>query len=172
MRAATLPPLIAALLLAGCASGGSDVKRCTDFSGLYTPGSCRQHEKKPLTDIRLPDDSKLSGVTALKIQQTNCSEIRISSADRADIILHPDEDSSTHWTEDGRLTGGSKPENSAQLIPGFGRSSRVWHLATADSGNGLVYTDGHDERGLALLLIPFHEHIEAECDWVRVKEAK
>lgn len=171
MRAATLPLLLAALLLVGCASG-SDTKRCTDFSGLYTPGSCRQHEKKPLTDIRLPDNSTLSGITTLKIVQTGCTEIRISAADRTDIVLHPDEDSSTHWTEDGRLTGCSKPENSVQLIPGFGRSSREWHLATADSGHGLVYTDGHDERGMALLLIPFHEHTEAECEWVRVAEAK
>jgi hypothetical protein len=94
------------------------------------------------------------------------------SASPPKIVLRPDEDSAVHWTEDGRLTGGSKPENTAQIIPGFSRSSREWHLATAESGNGLVYTDGRDERGLALLLIPFHEHIEAECEWVRLPPAK
>jgi hypothetical protein len=171
MRAAHFVLPLAALLLISCASGNG-AKRCTDFSGLYTSGSCHQHEKKPLKEILLPDSTALAGVSTITITQSGCNEVRISSKDRADIVLHPDEDSAVRWTEDGRLMGGTKPVNSVQILPGFARSSRAWYLSVSDSGNGLVYTDERDERGMALLLIPFHEHLEAECEWVRMVAAK
>jgi hypothetical protein len=163
MRTLTAAALVA-LAATSCSTASS--RRCADLTGLYTQGSCRQEEKKPLTDIRLPDDTLLAGIERFNVTQTGCSEVRIEASGRPDaIVLRPDEDDAVRWDEDGNLRGDTKPRSSA-IMAGFARSSREWSLTTENGG--LRYSDAHDERGMALVLLPFHDRVAASCEWLRV----
>lgn len=164
-RVATILSLSAGLILTSCAT--STLERCADFTGTYAASGCHQRETKPLKDILLPDGTPLAGISKLSIVQTGCSRITISAEGRKEIELRPDDDFSTHWDDDGSLTGGTTPQSGGSILPGVSRTSREWHLSLSESSDGLVYSDAHDERGLALLLIPFHARVEAACDWLR-----
>jgi len=158
---------VAVLAAAGCASSAS-VRQCSQLSGLYEPGACTQEEQKPLTDLQLPDGTPLAGVKRLMIEQTSCNEVKIVSSGREDIVLHPDEDDRVTWDENGALAGGSEPKKSFVPIAAAMRSFREWRLSRSNTGPGLTYMDSREERGMALMLIPFKNRVAATCEWVRV----
>lgn len=157
---------LAALVAAGCSTSG--LRQCADLSGTFEQGSCTQLEKKPLIEIRLPDGSLLAGAKRLIVEQHACGTVRIKSEGRADIVLEPDEEGAIHWNSDGSLTGTTKTSASAGITAGFGRTSREWKLERTEGTDGLTYTDSHDERGMALLVMPFHDRMAASCAWMRV----
>jgi hypothetical protein len=158
---------MALLAAAGCASSSS-VRQCSQLSGLYEPAACKQEEPKPLTDLQLPDGTPLAGVKRLEVEQTSCNEVRIVSSGREDIILRPDEDDRVTWDENGALAGGSEPKKSFVPIAAAMRSFREWRLSRSNSGTGLTYSDAREERGMALMLIPFRNRVAATCEWIRV----
>jgi hypothetical protein len=157
-----------ALAMAGCASSSSSIRQCSQLSGLYEPSSCVQEEPKPLTDLQLPDGTPLAGVKLLTVEQTSCAEVKIVSKGRADIVIRPDDDDRVTWDDNGALAGGSEPKNSFVPIAAAMRSFREWRLSRSNSGTGLTYSDAREERGMALLLIPFRNRIAATCEWIRV----
>lgn len=135
---------------------------------MYEPAACKQEEQKPLTDMQLPDGSPLAGVKFLEIAQTSCNEVRIVSKGRTDIVLRPDEDDRVTWDDNGALAGGSEPKKSFVPIAAAMRSFREWRLSRSNSGTGLTYMDAREERGMALMLIPFRNRVAATCEWTRV----
>jgi len=156
---------LTAVVLASCGSTSPLARSgpCTDLSGTYSLGECRQYERVPLTDIRLPDDSMLAGVKTVVVEQTGCTEVTIRPSGRKSIVLKPLADTLIRWV-DGALHGETKAENGVAMV-GFSRNSREWQLSRSTSGKGLTYSDAHDEHGLALLLLPYHERSEASCEW-------
>lgn len=158
-----IPLSVALLASCGTTSPFARSGPCTDLSGTYSLGSCRQYERVPLTDIRMPDDTALAGISTVVVEQTGCTEVRIKPAGRASIVLNPMAESRVFW-EDGVLRGETKPENGLAMV-GFARNNREWRLLRSNSGSGLTYFDAHDEHGLALLLLPYHERSEASCEW-------
>lgn len=164
MHAKRWIPLSVALL-ASCGSTSPFARSgpCTDLSGTYTLGACRQYERLPLTDIRLPDDSALAGISTVVVEQTDCTEVRIKPAGRESIVLKPLPESRVRWDE-GSLRGETKAENGLAMV-GFSRNNREWRLMRSTTGGGLTYFDAHEERGVALLLLPYHERSEASCEW-------
>jgi hypothetical protein len=164
MHAKRWIPLSVALL-ASCGSTSPFARSgpCTDLSGSYSLGACRQYERVPLTDIRLPDDSALAGISTVVVEQTDCTQVTIKPAGRTNIVLTPMPDTRIRW-EDGALRGETKAENGIAMV-GFSRNNREWRLSRSSSGGGLTYYDAHDEHGLALLLLPYHERSEASCEW-------
>ncbi|MCU1349094.1 MAG: hypothetical protein JWO56_2124 [Acidobacteria bacterium] len=164
MHAKRWVPLMA-VLLASCGSSSPFARSgpCTDLSGTYSLGECRQYERVPLTDIRLPDDTALAGVRTVVVEQTDCTEVTIKPSGRKSIVLKPLAETAIRWVE-GVLRGETKTENGLAMV-GFSRSNREWRLAKSSSGSGLTYFDAHDEHGLALLLLPYHERSEASCEW-------
>jgi hypothetical protein len=155
-------------ILAACGSGSPFARSgpCSDLSGTYSLGACRQYERVPLTDIRLPDDSALAGVRTVVVEQSGCGEVTLRPEGRASIVLKPLPDTLIRW-DDGALHGQTKTENGLAMV-GFSRNNREWRLARSNSGSGLTYFDAHDEHGLALLLLPYHERSEASCEWDKV----
>jgi hypothetical protein len=164
MHAKRWIPLSVALL-ASCGSTSPFARSgpCTDLSGTYSLGSCRQYERVPLTEIRLPDDSALAGISTVVVEQTDCTQVTIKPAGRAAIVLKPMPDTRVRWDE-GSLHGETKAENGLAMV-GFSRNTREWRLMRSNSSSGLTYFDAHDEHGLALLLLPYHERSEASCEW-------
>jgi hypothetical protein len=161
---------IAAVFLTACGSSSNFVRshsRCADLSGFYRVGQCRQLEHVPLTNILLPDETALAGVPGISVEQTGCSEVRITAVGRLKaIILRPDDDSLVRWI-DGALAGITKL-TAGGVIGGFSRASREWHLAPSnETPNALTYTDAHNEHGMALFLLPYSERSEASCEWMR-----
>jgi hypothetical protein len=160
--------LAAVLAVAGCASSASSVRQCAQLSGLYEPAACKQEEDKPLVDLQLPDGTPLAGVRRLTVEQTTCDEIRITSDGRATIVLRPDSDEHVTWDEGGALAGGSEPKRSFSPIAAAMRSFREWRLSRSNNGTGLTYSDAREERGMALMLIPFRNRLAATCEWIRI----
>jgi hypothetical protein len=158
-----IPLSVALLASCGTTSPFARSGPCSDLSGTYSLGECRQYERVPLTDIRLPDDSALAGISTVVVEQTDCTEVRIKPAGRTSIVLKPMPESRVRWDE-GSLRGETKTENGLAMV-GFSRNNREWRLMRSNSGNGLTYFDAHDEHGLALLLLPYHERSEASCEW-------
>ncbi len=162
--------VLAAVFLTACGSSSNFARshsRCADLSGFYHVGQCRQIEHVPLTNILLPDETKLAGVAGISVEQTGCGEVRIKAVGRLKaIILHPDDDTLVRWV-DGALAGITKLATGGQ-IGGFSRASREWHLAPSnENANALTYTDAHNEHGMALFLLPYSERSEASCEWMR-----
>ena len=160
---------VAAAAAAGCSSTAG-IRQCTQLSGFYEPGACRQEEPKPLTDLKLPDGSPLAGVKRITVEQDACNSVTIKSKDRADIVLHPEDDSLVYWDQMGALVGGTSPKTNVVVVVGFSRSAREWRIGRSNDGTGLTYSDARDEHGMALLFIPFHNRTAASCEWVRVAE--
>src|SRR5229473_3425212 len=152
--------VVAAVIFSACGSSSNYVRshsRCADLTGFYRVGQCRQLEHIPLTNILLPDETALAGVAGISVEQTGCSEVRITAVGRLKaIILRPDDDSLVRWI-DGALCGITKLAT-AGVIGGFSRNSREWHLAPSNKNDGaLTYTDAHNEHGMALFLLPYSE---------------
>lgn len=160
---------LAAFFAAGCSTSG--LQQCADLTGLYEQGGCRQLEEKPLVEIRFPDGTLLAGASRIVVEQHACAEIRLKSKGRDDIVLTPDPEGPIRWNSDGALVGTSAAKSSGSVTAGFGRASREWKLGLSESGDGLTYTDSRDERGMALLVMPFHERIAVSCEWLRIDPA-
>jgi hypothetical protein len=159
---------VAAFAATGCSTASGSLRQCEQLSGLYEPGACHQEEKVPLTEILLPDGTTLAGVKRVSVEQTACSEVRIKPVGRADMLLVPTDDSTTRWDDDGALVGGTASRMNITMVLGAAKSSKEWRLAISNISHGLTYTFASEDRGMALLLIPFHERKAASCEWVRV----
>jgi len=80
-----------------------------------------------------------------------------------DVILEHD----LHWTDDGVSTTWSSGKTGS-ILAGASSRSRTLTLRLSPQHDTLTISSEFDERGLALLFMPFHDHGAATCVMRRV----
>jgi len=157
-------PLAAALLLAcGCAS--TSLQPCADLSGTWR-NSGEQSRTGTIGKGVLPDGIPLGQVTTLVVQQEGCK-----------ITLHATLDDGTRrnydlkeleWSEEGGATVTYNTKRGSNILPAAaGSSTRTFGLRPGPDPRSLIVSDHLDERGLALLIMPYHNEGQVEFLMVR-----
>ena len=73
------------------------------------------------------------------------------------------------WTEDGVSTSWAPQKMGSAILAGASSRTRTLTLQLSPERDMLTISSEFDERGLALLFMPFHDHGAATCVMKRVK---
>jgi len=82
-----------------------------------------------------------------------------------DAVLEKD----LEWSEDGVSTSWSPQKMGSSILSGASSRTRTLTLRISPEHDTLTISSEFDERGLALLFMPFHDHGAATCVMRRVK---
>ncbi|HEV7427683.1 MAG TPA: hypothetical protein VGQ46_15075 [Thermoanaerobaculia bacterium] len=164
-----LPALLAATALA-CASRQS-VPACIDLSGTYKLTGQPSRQGTGSTAFVFGEGAVLNKVEALTITQPGCRVELHATGDGGkvhDAVLESD----LSWTEDSVSASWSPQKIGAAILAGASSRTRTLTLRLSPERDTLTISSEFDERGLALLFMPFHDHGEATCVMKRVASSQ
>jgi hypothetical protein len=156
--------LLAAMALA-CATQ-SKAPSCVDLSGTYTLAEQPIRNGTGSAAFVFAEGASLTRVETLTISQPGCRiELHATGDDGKtyDAVLENDLD----WTEDGVSATWSPQKTGSAILAGT--SSRTRTLTLRLYHDILTISSEFDERGLALLFMPFHDHGAARCAMKRTR---
>ena len=164
MRNAWLVVVFAAV---GCAS--SPVQQCINISGSYlSAGECTRAGTAGETRLVLSDSSSCTGIQTMLIEQMGCAlKVHVTAKDGATHDLTFDKD--VEWSDSGATFTWTPKRSGPSILPGTAAESRTLTFALAPSGDGLTVTSSWDQRGVALLFVPYHNHREISCAMKRAQ---
>ena len=160
--------LLAAAALA-CASRQS-APTCIDLSGTYKLTGQPTRQGTGSTAFVFGEGAVLNKVESLTITQPGCRIEIHATGDGGkvhDAVLEND----LSWTEDGVSATWSPQKMGAAILAGASSRTRTLTLRLSPEHDMLTISSEFDERGLALLFMPFHDHGEATCVMKRVPMA-
>ncbi len=168
-----IPPMrmVAALLAAtalACASGPPSPD-CIDLSGTYELAEQPVRNGTGSTTFVFNEAVSLKKVERLTITQPGCRVELHATGDGGrihDAILEND----LAWTIDSVSTTWSPLKVGAAILAGASSRIRTLTLRLSPEHDKLTISSEFDERGLALLFMPFHDHGAATCVMKRVKD--
>jgi hypothetical protein len=162
--------IVTALLAAAaltCASRQS-VPTCIDLSGTYKLTGQPTRKGTGSTAFVFGEGAVLNKVEALTIAQPGCRIELHATGDGGkihDAVLEND----LSWTEDSVSASWSPQKMGAAILAGASSRTRTLTLRLSPAHDTLTISSEFDERGLALLFMPFHDHGEATCVMTRIK---
>jgi len=116
----------------------------------------------------LGDGAAINKIERLTITQPGCRVEIHATGDGGKIheaILQNDLD----WNDDGVTTTWSPQKTGSAILAGASSRTRTLTLRLSPERDTLTISSEFDERGLALLFMPFHDHGAATCVMKRVK---
>ena len=152
------------LLAASCASAPS--RRCLDLSGTFDVQGICEHQGTGSQMFWFGDNALVKEVRSLTIDQPGCTlHIHVIGDDGVDheAVL----DRKLDWSDDGVSFNWGPTALVGGILPGTSRQTRTISLTMSDDRTKLTVLSEYDERGLALLFMPFHDHGQASCTLVR-----
>jgi hypothetical protein len=161
--------IITALLAAAaltCASRQS-VPTCIDLSGTYKLNGQPTRQGTGSTAFVFGEGAVLNKVESLTITQPGCRIELHATGDGGkvhDAVLEND----LSWSEDSVSTSWSPQKIGSAILAGASSRTRTLTLRLSPEHDTLTISSEFDERGLALLFMPFHDHGEAMCVMKRV----
>jgi hypothetical protein len=161
--------MITSLLVAsalGCASR-PPAPACVDLSGSYQLLGQPVRKGTGSTAFVFNEGAVLNKIERLTITQPGCRIEIHATGDGGkihDAILETD----LSWSEDGVSASWSSKKLDAAILTGASSRTRTLTLRLSEPDT-LTISSEFDERGLALLFMPFHDHGEATCVMKRVK---
>jgi len=161
--------IVTALLAAAaltCASRSS-VPTCIDLTGTYQLSGQPTRQGTGSTAFVFGEGAVLNKVETLTIKQPGCRiELRATGDGGKvhDAILEND----LNWTDDSVSASWSPQKIGAAILAGASSRTRTLTLRLSPEHDTLTISSEFDERGLALLFMPFHDHGEATCVMKRV----
>ena len=164
--------IVTALLAAAalsCASRQS-VPACIDLSGTYKLTGQPARQGTGSTEFVFGEEAVLNKVESLTITQPGCRIELHATGDGGkvhDAVLEND----LSWTEDSVSTSWSPRKMGAAILAGASSRTRTLTLRLSPEHDTLTISSAFDERGLALLFMPFHDHGEATCVMKRMPAA-
>jgi hypothetical protein len=161
-----LTALLAAAALT-CASRQS-MPTCIDLSGTYKLSGQPTRQGTGSTAFVFGEEAVLHKVEALTITQPGCRIEIHATGDGGkvhDAILEND----LSWTEDSVSASWSPQKMGSAILAGASSRTRTLTLRLSPEHDTLTISSEFDERGLALLFMPFHDHGEATCVMKRTK---
>jgi hypothetical protein len=162
--------IVTALLAAtvmGCGSLAPSPS-CIDLSGTYELTGQPVRTGTGSTAFAFGDGATIKKVKTLTITQPGCRvELHLVGDDGriSDAVLEKDLD----WSEDGVTASWSPQKIGAAILTGASSRTRTLSLRLSPQHDVLRISSEFDERGLALLFMPFHDHGAATCVMKRVK---
>jgi hypothetical protein len=154
---------VAFLLASGCAS--STLQPCANLSGIWR-NSGEQSRTGTIGKAVLPDGVPLSSVTTLQVEQEGCKitlRATLQDGTRRNYELKELE-----WTEEGGASVTYNIKRGSNILPAAaGSTTRTFSLRAGGDPQSLIVADHLDERGLALLIMPYHNEGQVEFLMVR-----
>ncbi len=162
--------IVTALLAATVMSCGSlaPSPACVDLTGTYELTGQPVRTGTGSTSFAFGEGATLRKVKTLTITQPGCRiELHLVADDGTtnDAVLENNLD----WSEDGVTASWSPQKIGAAILTGASSRTRTLTLRLSPERDALTISSEFDERGLALLFIPFHDHGAATCVMKRVK---
>jgi len=167
MRIATALLALAALTCATQPKGPT----CIDLSGSYTLSEQPVRKGTGSAAFVFGEGASLVKVESLTISQPGCRielKARGDGGKSYDAILENDLD----WTDDGVSATWSSQKTGSGILAGASSRTRTLSMRLSAERDKLTISSEFDERGLALLFMPFHDHGAATCVMRRVPEAQ
>ena len=167
-----IPPMriVMALLAATtmtCASAPV-LPTCIDLSGTYLLTGQPVRKGTGSTTFAMGEDITLKKIEQLTINQPGCRlELHVvgDGGRASDTVLEKD----LEWLEDGVSASWSPQKVGSTILAGASSRTRTLTLRLSGQHDTLTISSEFDERGLALLFMPFHDHGAATCEMKRVK---
>jgi len=162
--------LVTALLAAAaltCASRPPS-PTCIDLSGTYQLAGQPLRKGTGSTDFVISEGASMKKIETLTITQPGCRIEIHAKGDGGkihDAVLEKDLD----WSEDGVTVSWSPQKVGSSILSGASSRTRTLTLRLSPERDTLTISSEFDERGLALLFMPFHDHGAATCVMKRVK---
>jgi hypothetical protein len=161
-----VPALLAAAALT-CAIRPSS-PTCIDLSGTYQLAGQPIRKGTGSTDFVFSEGASLKKVETLTITQPGCRVEIHATGDGGrihDAVLEND----LEWSSDGVSASWSPQKMGSSILSGASSRTRMLTLRLSPERDTLTISSEFDERGLALLFMPFHDHGAATCVMKRVK---
>jgi hypothetical protein len=162
----TVTALLAAAALT-CASRQS-LPTCIDLSGTYKLSGQPTRQGTGSTAFIFGEGAVLNKVESLTIMQPGC-RIELHAIGDGGKVHDAVLDNGLSWTEDSVSASWSPQKMGAAILAGASSRTRTLTLRISPDHDTLTISSEFDERGLALLFMPFHDHGEATCVMRRVK---
>lgn len=155
--------LLSVLLLTSCAS--APVQQCIQIAGTFNAaGICSRTAKR--AKVVVSDTAVFEDIKSVTIEQSGCSLTLNVTGDTGQAQAAT-LSSDLEWTDNGVAFSWTPRKTTTNLLPGASRDQRTISLKFSDDREVLTLTSAFDEQGLALLFVPFHEHMEAACVLIR-----
>ena len=141
---------------------------CVDLSGSYELSGQPSRQGTGSTAFVFGEGAVLNKVEALTITQPGCRIELHATGDGGkihDAVLEND----LSWTDDSVSASWSPQKMGAAILAGASSRTRTLTLRLSPAHDTLTISSEFDERGLALLFMPFHDHGEATCVMKRIK---
>jgi hypothetical protein len=141
---------------------------CIDLSGTYKLSGQPMRKGTGSTAFVFSEAAVLNRIETLTITQPGCRIEIHATGDGGkihDAILQND----LSWTEDGVTTSWAPQKMGSAILAGASSRTRTLTLQLSPEHDTLTISSEFDERGLALLFMPFHDHGAATCVMKRVK---
>lgn len=161
-----VPALLAAAALT-CASRLPSPE-CIDLSGTYQLAGQPIRKGTGSTNFVFSEGVSLNKVETLTITQPGCRIELHATGDGGkihDAVLEND----LAWTEDSVSASWAPQKMGSAILAGASSRTRTLTLRLSPEHDMLTISSEFDERGLALLFMPFHDHGAATCVMKRVK---
>jgi hypothetical protein len=141
---------------------------CIDLSGSYLLAGQPIRKGTGSTNFVFGEGVVINKVEALTITQPGCRLQIHATGDGGkihDAVLENDLD----WSEDGVSASWAPQKMGSAILAGASSRTRTLTLRLSPEHDMLTISSEFDERGLALLFMPFHDHGAATCVMKRVK---
>jgi len=141
---------------------------CIDLSGTYQRTGQPVRKGTGSTDFVFSEGASLKTIDTLTITQPGC-RIEIHATGDSGKIHDAVIESNLDWSEDGVSASWSPQKMGSSILSGASSRTRTLTLRLSPGHDTLTISSEFDERGLALLFMPFHDHGAATCVMKRVK---
>jgi hypothetical protein len=141
---------------------------CIDLSGTYKLAGQPVRKGTGSTNFVFSEGASLNKIETLTITQPGCRIEIHATGDGGkvhDAVLEND----LEWSEDGVSASWSPQKVGSSILSGASSRTRTLTLRLSPEHDTLTISSEFDERGLALLFMPFHDHGAATCMMKRVK---
>ena len=140
---------------------------CIDLSGSYLLAEQPIRKGTGSTAFVFGEGAALNKVDTLTIKQPGC-RVEIHATGDGGTVHDAVLDNDLSWTDDSVSTSWSPKKMGSAILAGASSRTRTLTLRLSPQRDALTISSEFDERGLALLFMPFHDHGEATCVMKRV----
>ena len=168
MRAMRMVSALLTIVAFSCATRPQG-PTCVDLSGSYALAEQPVRNGTGSAAFVFGDGLSLVRIDRLTIAQPGCRiELRVSGdgGKSHDAVFEND----LEWSDDGVSATWTPAKTGSAILAGASSRTRTLTMRLSPRRDLLTISSQFDERGLALLFMPFHDHGEATCVMKRVAE--
>ena len=140
---------------------------CIDLSGSYALAEQPVRKGTGSAAFVFGEGASLAKVETLTISQPGC-RIEIQAQGDGGRSYSAVLEEGLEWTDDGVSASWSPQKTGSAILAGASSRTRTLTMRLSPQRDLLTISSEFDERGLALLFMPFHDHGAATCVMRRV----